>query len=93
VWRSFASDCLGDMITEENDLRFRNARMRGKITDLLARADEPPRLRVRSIVEKQGASATDNAIESLKRVHENLRMRAAELVRAGFATPEDFQGL
>ena len=44
AWRGFASDCLGDMITEESDLRFRNARMRGKITDLLARADEPPPL-------------------------------------------------
>jgi hypothetical protein len=93
AWRGFASDCLGDMITEENDLRFRNARMRAKIMDLLACADGPTGLRVRSIVEKQGASETDNAVESLKRVHENLRMRAAELVRAGFATPEDFQGL
>jgi predicted Zn-ribbon and HTH transcriptional regulator len=81
------------MITEENDLRFRNARMRGKIVDLLAHADAPTRLRVRSIVERQAASATNNAIESLKEVHENLRMRAAELVRAGIATPEDFRGL
>jgi hypothetical protein len=38
--------------------------MRGKITDLLARADGPTGLRVRSIVEKQGASETDNAVES-----------------------------
>ena len=82
-----------EMITEENDLRFRSARMRGKIVDLLPLADESTRLRVRSFVERQLPSATDNAIESLKQVHENLRMRAAELVRAGVATPEDFRGL
>jgi hypothetical protein len=41
--------------------------MRGKIVDLLARADAPTRLRVRSIVERQAALATDNAIDSLKR--------------------------
>ena len=83
----------GNMITEENDLRFRNARMRGKIVDLLAHADASTRVRVRTIVERQPVSATHDAIKSLKEIHENLRMRAAELVRAGIATPEDFRGL
>jgi hypothetical protein len=81
------------MITEECDLRFRNARLRSKIVELVARAEGANRLLVRSITQWQATIATDNATESLKQIRENIRMRVAELVRAGVASPEDFQGL
>jgi hypothetical protein len=79
------------MITIKNDLRFRNAQLRGKVADLLVGADAALLLKVRSIAEKQ--STNDDTIESLKYIHENLRMLAAELVRGGVACPEDFQGM
>jgi hypothetical protein len=59
--------------------------------DLLVGADTATRLKVRSIAERQ--STNDDTIESLKHIHENLRMRAAELVRGGIACPKDFQGM
>ena len=61
--------------------------------ELVARAEGANRLLVRSIIQWQVTIATDNATESLKQIHENIRMRVAELVRAGVASPEDFQGL
>jgi hypothetical protein len=70
-------------------LQFRNARLRGKITRALSRADESVQ-REDDERAKRLAITTDDTIETLADVFENLRGRALALVDAGIAKRVDF---
>jgi transcriptional regulator with XRE-family HTH domain len=70
-------------------LQFRNAQLRGKITTALKKADDPLQ-RADERRAKLLAKTSDETVDTLADVFENLRGRALALVKAGVAKREDF---